>query len=402
MPDLTKAQAGAHDGAFGGHSSLKRCLSIDLEISPEGGRLRALAAHRPDTGDVVTAKTHLTPGHIQRLEGIAQDAHFLLGHNLIAFDIPHLRALYPHLKLLNLPAVDTLRLNPLAFPRQPYHRLVKHYKDGALVRSQLNDPLLDSQLTVQVLKNQLEELKKAPAELLTAWHWLTSLQGGDGFDMVFSAVRGRPKPTPEQGAEAARRTLAGNVCLTRARDTLENAGQHPWPLAYVLAWLQVAGTGSVIPPWVLHQFPETKALVKVLRNTPCDKTTCQWCRERHNPAAELERWFGFTAFQPQPAGHDGKPLQEKIVQKAMLGRHLLAILPTGADKSVCYQLPALSHYDKTGSLAVVISPLVALMADQVKSLEKNGIGSCVTVNSLLSMPERKDALDGSVWETPPF
>ena len=73
--------------------------------------------------------------------------------------------------------------------------------------------------------------------------------------MVFSAVRGRPKPTPERGAEAARRTLAGNVCLTRARDTLENADQHPWPLAYVLAWLQVAGTGSIIPPWVLHQFP---------------------------------------------------------------------------------------------------------------------------------------------------
>ena len=72
---------------------------------------------------------------------------------------------------------------------------------------------------------------------------------------------------------------------------------------------------------------------------------------------------------------------------------MLAILPTGAGKSLWYQLPALSRYDKTGALTVVISPLVALMADQVAGLEARGIGSCVTVNGLLSMPERADALE---------
>ena len=77
----------------------------------------------------------------------------------------------------------------------------------------------------------------------------------------------------------------------------------------------------------------------------------------------------------------------------MAGESVLAILPTGAGKSVCYQVPALSRYDKTGALTVVISPLVALMADQVAGLEARGIGSCVTVNGLLSMPERADALD---------
>ena len=72
---------------------------------------------------------------------------------------------------------------------------------------------------------------------------------------------------------------------------------------------------------------------------------------------------------------------------------MLGILPTGAGKSLCYQIPALSRYDKTGALTVVISPLVALMADQVAGLEAKGIGSCVTINGLLSMPERADALD---------
>ena len=71
----------------------------------------------------------------------------------------------------------------------------------------------------------------------------------------------------------------------------------------------------------------------------------------------------------------------------------LAILPTGTGKSICYQVPALSRYSQTGRLTVVISPLVALMADQVAGLERRGIFSAVTANSLLSMPERGDALD---------
>ena len=86
-------------------------------------------------------------------------------------------------------------------------------------------------------------------------------------------------------------------------------------------------------------------------------------------------------------------MQQSIVEAAMAGEHVLGILPTGTGKSVCYQIPALSRYDKTGALSVVISPLVALMADQVRGLEARGIGSCVTINGLLSMPERADALD---------
>ena len=188
--------------------------------------------------------------------------------------------------------------------------------------------------------------------------------------------------------------LEGECCQAHAWTGPGKVCQNRWwPLAYVLAWMSVAGTNSVMPPWVLFQFPEAGRMVKQLRDTPCQIPDCQWCRERHDPTRELTRWFGFQVFRPEPADSDGAPLQEKIVRKAMLGQNLLAILPTGAGKSVCYQVPALSRYDKTGSLTVVISPLVALMADQVANLEKQGISSCVTVNGLLSMPERRDALD---------
>ncbi|MDE0388708.1 MAG: RecQ family ATP-dependent DNA helicase, partial [Rhodospirillales bacterium] len=86
-------------------------------------------------------------------------------------------------------------------------------------------------------------------------------------------------------------------------------------------------------------------------------------------------------------------MQQAIVEEAMAGRHALGILPTGTGKSLCYQIPAISRYDKTGALTVVISPLVALMADQVAGLERHGIECCVTVNGMLSMPERAEALE---------
>ncbi len=62
---------------------------------------------------------------------------------------------------------------PLAFPRNPYHRLVKHYKDAQLVGTDLNDPYLDAQQALQLLSEQQSALAKVPGDLLTAWHWLT-------------------------------------------------------------------------------------------------------------------------------------------------------------------------------------------------------------------------------------
>ena len=171
---------------------------------------------------------------------------------------------------------------------------------------------------------------------------------------------------------AVQQRLEGECCQTEIGSVLNTLDGQGWPLAYVLAWTSVAGTNSVMPPWVLFQFPEAGRMLKRLPDSPCGLDHCRWCRERHDPVRELNRWFGFDDFRPQPADRDGTPLQQTIVQKAMLGEDLLAILPTGAGKSVCYQVPALSRYDRTGSLTVVISPLVALMADQVASLERRG------------------------------
>ncbi len=376
-------------------SALTRCLSLDLEVGRSDERIHALAGVRPDTGQKLAIHRvgrNLAQA-LARLDELAEGADFVLGHNLIDFDLPHLRAADPGLKLLDLPAVDTLRLNPLAFPRNPYHYLVKHYQGGSLQRGRRNDPELDARLALEVFDNQQRAFQEADPDLLAAWHWLTSANDNVGFDRCFAQLRRAPRPSDGEARGAIERRLAGASCRTQALAAMEDGGQYPWELAYALAWLSVAGSNSVLPPWVRHQFPEAGWLVRRLRDNACSDIECEWCRERHDPRRELSRWFGFDDFRPRPAGEDGRPLQQGIVEAAMAGEHLLGILPTGAGKSLCYQLPALSRYDKTGALTVVISPLVALMADQVAGLESCGIGSCVTVNGLLSMLERAKALE---------
>jgi ATP-dependent DNA helicase RecQ len=359
-----------------------RCLSIDLEVGLRDSRIHSFAAVR---GDQPQTTLHFKQGNLvaalEKLDALADGASFLLGHNLIAFDLPHLAAAKPDLRLLQLPAVDTLWLNPLAFPRNPYHHLVKHYQDGQLQRGRVNDPLLDARLTLAVFGNQHEALAMTSADLLLAWHWLTTVShSGPGLDRFFMSLRESLRPNDDEALAAIQRQLAGQVCLTNCRDILADAATHSWALAYALAWLSVAGGNSVMPPWVRHQFPQTGALIKRLRDTACADPACEWCRTRHNAQKELAHWFGFAEFRPEPGDADGRPLQQSIVEAAMRGEHALGMLPTGTGKSLCYQIPALSRFDKTGALTVVISPLVALMSDQVAGLEAKNIHSCAALN----------------------
>ena len=370
------------------------CLSLDLEVGREDRRIRAFGAVRPDTGERLVFQGGDLAAALGRLDDLADGAEFLLGHNLICFDLPHLAAASPDLRLLRRPAVDTLWLNPLAFPRNPYHHLVKHYQDGALKRGRVNDPELDAMLALDVFRDQHEALRSLPSDLLLSWHWLaTTGSEGAGFNRFFADLRGLPQPSAAEARVAIEERLAGLACRTHRREVVTDAARSGWALAYALAWLSVSGGNSVMPPWVRHQFPDAGRLVRRLRDTACRDPACEWCREWHDARKELFRWFGFKDFRPEPSDDDGSPMQQSIVKAAMAGGHVLGILPTGTGKSVCYQIPALSRYDKTGALTVVISPLVALMADQVAGLEARGIGSCVAINGLLSMPERTEALD---------
>lgn len=379
-----------------------RCLSLDLEVGKTDDRIHQIGAIRLGDGNEIPREFGYKGGPfvpaLLRLDAFAHGAEFNLGHNIVVFDIPHLASAKPDLELLRRPALDTLWLNPLAFPRNPYHHLVKHYQDGQLKSGHKNNPIEDARLTVNVLIDQFKafrQINESSPNLLIVWHWLTSpSDAGRGFDAIFQSIRGMEMPSAEAALQAIESELAGKACQTHGREVAANAAASGWSLAYALAWLSVAGGNSVIPPWVRHQFPNVGVLVKKLRDTPCGDPGCNWCSDRHDSSRELNRWFpDLTGFRPTPVDDQGVPLQRSIVDAAMRGDNVLAILPTGTGKSICYQIPALSRFDKTGALTVVISPLVALMADQVNGLEARGIGCSAAINGLLSMPERAAALE---------
>ncbi len=169
------------------------CVSLDLEVGKEDGRIRALAGVRADTGRSFAFGGGDLTAALAGLDDLADGASFVLGHNLIDFDLRLLAAAKPDLRLLTLPAMDTLRLSPLAFPGNPYHHLVKHYQDGGLKRGRINDPELDSRLALDVFGDQRKALRGAPPDLLAAWHWLTAPEF-EGADRALGVRRGQPPP----------------------------------------------------------------------------------------------------------------------------------------------------------------------------------------------------------------
>ena len=379
---------------------LERCISVDLEVDPRTARIFAFAAvHYQDNSLAIVSRKGELEKALDRLEETLSETNFLIGHNILCHDLPHLAAARSRLARLIKAPIDTLWLNPLAFPRNPYHHLVKHYHDGRLQAGHVNDPELDARLVLQVLENQLDALQRLNAEepeALAAYHFMaTRMEASEGFDAVFRHIRAAAVPSAVAAQEAVKYLLSGRACDRRIEQTLGRLSnpQLGWPMAYALSWISVAGGESVMPPWVRAQFREAALIVRHLRDTACDSRDCAWCREKNDPKRALAHWFGFNAFRPQPADEMGRPLQERIVDEAMRGHSVLGILPTGTGKSVCYQIPALTKFDKTGALTVVISPLVALMADQVQGMARAGISSAVTINGMLSMPERQNALD---------
>ena len=82
--------------------------------------------------------------------------------------------------------------------------------------------------------------------------------------------------------------------------------------------------------------------------------------DRRTPSEVLKENWGYDAF---------RPMQEEIIEASLAGKDVLAVLPTGGGKSVCFQVPGLMR----GGLTLVVTPLIALMKDQVQNLESRGI-----------------------------
>ena len=97
----------------------------------------------------------------------------------------------------------------------------------------------------------------------------------------------------------------------------------------------------------------------------------------------MKKYWGYTTFRPK---------QEEIISSALDGKDVLAILPTGGGKSLCFQLPAMMR----DGLAVVVSPLISLIRDQVQNLRARGI-KALAVHSGMTRREIDITLDNAVY-----
>lgn len=349
---------------------------VDVEVGVKDRKIHDIGALRTDGAEF----------HAQDPRGFVQfikDASILCGHNIVHHDIEFLQPLFGD-RTFRL--IDTLYWSPLLFPERPYHRLLK---DDKILSDELNNPLSDAKKAKTLYEDEIAAFTELTPSMREIYF---GLLGGIKEFKDFLWMR-RQEPRQFESVEAAIRSVfAGRICQNANLRAIIR--KYPVELAYALAIIRIDDAYSIIPPWVVRQFPKVENAVNYLCATPCAEG-CTYCKERLDAKKWLKRLFGFDSFRT----YAGEPLQEDATKAAVEGKSLIAVFPTGGGKSITFQLPALMAGRNVHGLTVVISPLQSLMKDQVDNLYEKGITDAVTVNGLLNPIERaeafKRAADGS-------
>ncbi|MDX2228830.1 MAG: DEAD/DEAH box helicase [Leptolyngbyaceae cyanobacterium bins.349] len=311
-----------------------------------------------------------------QLRHICQTNSGLCGHNIRRFDYPHLIRKWAELEPLLV--IDTLELSVLAFPLHPSHKLQKDYK---LSQYASNNPLEDAQATRFLLQQILQTLAEQPEALQLTYCWLLSC-GSEAADCAYQFLfqqLGLQITSPPQLDELPEGEIA-----QMERGYLEHLWQHPnelnfddrLSLAALLSWNYARHQTSSrqAPSTWLYHLPRFQTLLDALFPVEPEGFTYQ----------PYFQEFDIPGFRPH---------QEEAVQAILAEKRPLILMATGGGKSLCYQLPALMYYRRQRGLTVCVSPLQALMEDQVADLDAAGLDFATFINGTLSAEERSQRLE---------
>jgi ATP-dependent DNA helicase RecQ len=322
---------------------------------------------------------------LKKVEEFITCSKYVCGHNIINHDLPILRERLGEQIFDGCIVIDTLYWSPLIFANKPYHKLVKGYK--IVNEKDYSNPLSDCKLTRQLLYDELEGFCQLDDRMIEIYYHL--LKDDPRYNGFFEL--NKAKHSSEFHIDLIFSKFHNQICSTfEFSNVLQN---NPVALAYALAIINTKDEDSVCSSWVINQEPMAQLLLEELRFTDCKNPECNYCAEKLDPKKSLYQFFGYTDFRS--FDYDDKiSLQEKTVRAGLQNQSFVAVFPTGGGKSLTFQLPALMKGTLTRQLTIVISPLVSLMKDQVDVLQSRfGIVKAVTINSLLSPLERKEAID---------
>lgn len=298
------------------------------------------------------------------------------GHNFRRFDHPHLIKQAPELSDWNV--IDTLELSILAFPLQHKHKLNKEYKQSEYSS---NCPLEDARATRLLLHVQIEALQNKPQSLRHLLTWLLGCgyeKASCAYKQLFCDVLGwnmapvRIEKLPTEMLLGVNQSYLHQLLLSPQTYNFDTK----LCVAALLVWnyeTNLKNEREAFSNWLSNLAPFQDVL-----NNLFPLVNSEFAIESH-----LEH-FGISSF---------RPLQEKAVKSIVNRECPLIMMPTGGGKSLCYQLPALMFHHRQKALTVVISPLQALMADQVADLEEAGLFFSTYINGNLTAQERRLRLE---------
>lgn len=370
---------------------LSEVTFLDVEAD-RSGTLRAVAAVRGDhTLSLDIAARGLRDGRdtareLARFTGTGAVG----GHNVLGFDLP-LLARSPLAFEPAVPVVDTLVLSMLADPGRTSHALDKPADRPA---GSLPDPLADAVAARALAARCLATLTAVEPRVASFYTSLLDRAGHAGIAALWrGAVPGLADATPAEAAGALPDGLLARFCrvhLEALLGSLDGPADH-LALALAVRFAEAHSEGGRVPrppgP-ALASLPRFAEMLTRLMGPLCSDRACPHragC-DVHRPFAEeiLRRNFDLESFRPS---------QREIIDAVLAGKSPLAVLPTGGGKSLCYQLPAVHGAERLAGLTVVVSPLQALMADQVRALSARFPPVCA-VNSSLLMEDRRRNLQG--------
>lgn len=307
---------------------------LDLEV--QGDALRVGAMVSGGQPWLFTAE------HLSQVEQVVPRVPLLIGHNLRRFDLPHLERLtgatFPG--ALDARVIDTLELSSLAFPGEPSQALDKLYREHTL----LSDPVEDCLESALVYARCVPALEALPPLVRAVARQVLPL--GATRDLIpdgeadWTILEALPLQSDWAGLQAHYEGLPGR------------SWAHLGAVVF-LHWLLRSGDpASRRPAWISQEFPSFLAAEEAAFPPG-------WPAEALR--RELQSFYG-------PA-YDFRDGQLEIVRSLLGGEVVpLGLLPTGGGKSLCFQFPALLLSKYHRALTVVVSPLQALMEDQVMNL----------------------------------